>query len=115
MFGLLIKLSTSTPATGRIFRTGPAIPGRHVLGVGNQPADRLRGERVSGSGHPQTLSIRDNIAYFTGEAGDAAGARDQFATLLPIRERVSGPEYPETLSVRHILAYWTGKTRKGGA
>jgi CHAT domain-containing protein len=42
-------------------------------------------------------------------AGDAAGARDQYAALLPIRERVSGPEHPDTLSTHHELAYWTGE------
>jgi hypothetical protein len=49
------------------------------------------------------------LAYWTGKAGDAAGARDQFAALLPIRERVLGPEHPETLISRSDLAYWTGK------
>jgi len=44
----------------------------------------------------------------TGEAGDAAGARDQLAALLPIRERVLGPEHPGTLNTRASLAYWTG-------
>jgi hypothetical protein len=46
---------------------------------------------------------------WTGEAGDAAGARDQVAELLPIRERVSGPEHPDTLAARVNLARWTGQ------
>ncbi len=33
-----------------------------------------------------------------------AGARDQFAALLPIRERVLGPEHPDTLTTRGNLA-----------
>ena len=45
----------------------------------------------SGAEHPHTLTTRANLAALTGEAGDAAGARDQFAALLPIRERVLGP------------------------
>ena len=45
----------------------------------------------------------------TGEAGDAAGARDQLAALLPIRERVLGPEHPDTLTTRNQLARWTGE------
>ena len=45
---------------------------------------------------------------WTGEAGDTAGARDQLAALLPIRERVLGPEHPGTLAARHNLTYWTG-------
>jgi hypothetical protein len=43
------------------------------------------------------------------QAGDAAGARDQYAALLSIRERVLGPEHPDTLSTRHNLASWTGQ------
>ena len=43
-----------------------------------------------------------------GEAGDAAGARDQYAALLPIRERVLGAEHPDTLTTRAELAGWTG-------
>jgi hypothetical protein len=41
--------------------------------------------------------------------GDAAGARDQFAVLLPINERVSGAEHPDTLTTRGNLARWTGE------
>ena len=46
---------------------------------------------------------------WTGEAGDAAGTRDQYAALLPIMERVLGPGYPETLAARDSLAYWREK------
>ena len=66
-------------------------------------------ERVLGPEHPSTLTARHNLAYWTGEAGDAAGARDQYAALLPIRERVLGPEHPSTLTTRHNLAHWTGR------
>ena len=45
--------------------------------------------------------------------GDAAGARDQFAELLPIRERVLGPEHPDTLTTRRNLASWTGQAEDG--
>jgi hypothetical protein len=63
--------------------------------------------RTVGAGHPRTLSVRANLAKWTGQAGDAAAARDQFAALLPIREQVSGAEHPDTLSVRDNLARWT--------
>ena len=62
-----------------------------------------------GPEHPRTLDARYSVAYWTGEAGDAAGARDQFAALLPISERVQGPEHPGTLNTRHELARWTGQ------
>ena len=43
------------------------------------------------------------------EAGDPAGARDQFQELLPITERALGPRHPDTLSDRHNLGHWTGE------
>ena len=61
-----------------------------------------------GPDHPETLIIRGNLARWTGDAGNAAEARDQVAALLPAFERVLGPEHPQTLSVRHNFAYWTG-------
>jgi len=64
-------------------------------------------ERVSGAEHPETLTARGSLAFWTGEAGDAAGARDQFAALLPVIERVLGAEHPETLTARDNLARWT--------
>ena len=48
----------------------------------------------------RTLTARQDLAYFTGMAGNCAGARDQFAALVPARERISGAEHPETLSAR---------------
>jgi hypothetical protein len=53
--------------------------------------------------------MRHELARSTGDAGDAAEARDQFTALLPVRERVLGPDHPDTLTTRHSLAYWTGQ------
>jgi hypothetical protein len=61
-----------------------------------------------GPEHPDTLTARANLAYWTGQAGDPVAARDQLAALLPARERVSGPEHPDTLTARANLARWTG-------
>jgi Domain of unknown function (DUF4062)/Tetratricopeptide repeat len=69
---------------------------------------RMAGDAY-GPEHPGTLSARHSLASWTGRAGDAAGARDQCAALLPIRERVLGPEHPDTLTTRHELATWTGE------
>ena len=41
-----------------------------------------------------TLNVRNRLARWTGQAGDAAGAREQMAVLEPIRERVLGPDHP---------------------
>jgi hypothetical protein len=65
-------------------------------------------ERVLGPEHPDTLAARANLARWTGKAGDAAGARDQYAALLPLYERVLGPEHPDTLNTRAGLAHFAG-------
>ena len=72
-------------------------------------ADAYTENDANGAEHPGTLAARHNLARWTGAAGDAAGARDQFAALLPIRERILGAEHPDTLRDRHELARWTGK------
>jgi hypothetical protein len=72
-------------------------------------ADAYMEDSAYGPEHPDTLSARDTLAFWTGVVGDAAGARDQHAALLPIRERVLGPEHPGTLWTRGNLAWWTGE------
>ena len=72
-------------------------------------ANAYREDDAHGAEHRDTLATRGVLASWTGEAGDAAGARDQFAALLPIRERVLGPEHPGTLAARVLLACWTEK------
>jgi hypothetical protein len=62
-----------------------------------------------GPEHPYTLTARHSLAHWSGRAGDAVGARDQYAVLLPVIERVLGPEHPETLTARTQLARWAGE------
>jgi hypothetical protein len=71
-------------------------------------ADAYREDDAYGPEHPDALAARGEIARWTGEAGDAAGARDQYAVLLPIEERVLGAEDRETLTTRGNLASYTG-------
>jgi hypothetical protein len=71
-------------------------------------ADTYTADDSYGPEHRDTLAARVPLASWAGEAGDAAGARDQYAALLPIYERVQGPEHPDTLVVRASLARWTG-------
>ena len=59
--------------------------------------------------HPDTLTARANLARWTGEAGDAAGARDQYAALLPVRERVLGPRAPRHPDRPPQPRPWTGE------
>lgn len=42
-------------------------------------------------------------------AGDAAGARDLYAGLVPDRVRVLGPDHPDTLHVVNQLAHYTAE------
>ena len=85
-------------------------------------ADAFRDDDAYGAEHPDTLTARANLAHYTGRAGDAAAACDQYAALLQVRERVSGPEhsdtlttpeYPDTLTTRDKLAYWYWVGRAG--
>jgi hypothetical protein len=70
-------------------------------------------QRVLGPDHPQTLTTRDWLAGWTGDAGDPATARELFAALVPERERVSGPGHPDTLAARASLARWTSSAIDG--
>ena len=62
-----------------------------------------------GPGHRDTLAARQQLATWTGDAGDPARARDLLAELLPDMERVLGAEHPDTLRARHNLATLTGR------
>ena len=53
------------------------------------------------------LAADGSLATWTGEAGDAAGARDPFAALLPVHVGGTGPRHPDTLAARAQLARWT--------
>jgi hypothetical protein len=74
-----------------------------------QIADAYNEDEALGPDHPDTLIARHELANWTGEAGDAAGARDQYAALLPVIEWVLGPEHPDALTTRSNLASWTGE------
>ena len=80
---------------------------RQALAYGQHDLD-LRA-RIQGPRYPDALTARVNVADWTGEAGDAAAARDLFAALLPDLVQVLGPEHPGTLAARGGLARWTGE------
>jgi hypothetical protein len=81
------------------------------------PRDNLRrwefwASRVAttfGPDHPDTLRTRGNIAFWTGECGEAREALRLFKELLPDGEHVLGREHPNTLATRSNIASWTGK------
>jgi Tetratricopeptide repeat len=88
----------------------------HEIG-GEPPAEALAAAFANGAvtgdrggpGDLRALAARSELAYSKGLAGDAAGARDEFAALLPTAERILGAEHPDTLAARSSLAYWTGQ------
>ena len=61
--------------------------------------------RIQGNDHPDTLTCRSNVAFWTGEGGDPAGALRLFQELLPDMVRVLGPGHPDALtaSLRVLL------------
>ena len=86
-----------------------AFSGNYVAAreVARRAVDALT--RRHGLENADTLAARHELAAWTGETGDAVGARDQFVALLPIRERACGSEHPDALISRHELARWTGE------
>ena len=64
---------------------------------------------------PQRLAIRSEIAYWTGEVGDAREALRLSSELLPDREHALGPHHPDTLTTRNNIAHWTGELGDLGA
>ena len=66
-------------------------------------------ERVFGKDHPDTLTTRNNLAYWTGETGDAAEAVEAFQALLPDQERVLGKDHPDTRVTCEEIVYWKSR------
>ena len=72
-------------------------------------------ERVLSFEHPDTLATRDDLVAWTGQAGDPAGARDQYSALLSAYQRTLGPDHLKTLVTWAYHAYWAGKVDTGTA
>ena len=95
------------PAQPRPLDRGSGGSGRRPGPVRRAAARTRAGPRPRAPAHPRPPGT--SSPCWTGEAGDPAAARDQFAALLPVLERVSGPEHPDTLTARANLARWTGQ------
>ncbi|MGJ5753367.1 hypothetical protein FB563_1500 [Streptomyces puniciscabiei] len=59
--------------------------------------------------HPDTLSARHQLAFFTGEAGDTHAAEAAFRALVVDTTATLGPTHTDTLAARHQQAYFTGE------
>src|SRR5262249_17920052 len=80
------------------------------------PAENLRHwlswapriQRALGPHNRVSLWARSQVAYWTGEAGDARRALRLYQELLPDLIRLLGPDHPDTLTTRSNIATWTG-------
>lgn len=64
-------------------------------------------ERLDDHDHRALRLLRDDLARWTGESGDAQDAARRYAELHGDTERILGPDAAETLLTRHNTAYWT--------
>lgn len=79
------------------------------------PRDNLRRWRLwesrlkasFGPDDPNMLTIRSNIATWTGESGGAREALILFEGLLLDRNRILGCDHPDTLNTRSDISTWT--------
>ncbi|MEU5240962.1 tetratricopeptide repeat protein [Streptomyces lydicus] len=62
-----------------------------------------------GSDHRDTLTTRQEVAFWTGEAGEPKKALKLYTDLLEDRVRILGPDDSDTLATRHGIARWTGE------
>jgi hypothetical protein len=62
-----------------------------------------------GAEHEATVTAQENLARWTGEAGDYEGARAKLMEVLPVRARISKPASQKTLDTEGRLAYFTAK------
>ena len=69
--------------------------------------------RLQNSEHPDILTARYYIAYWTGQCGDIQGALRLSRELLPDMVRALGPDHPEVLSTRSSIGSWTGQGGDG--
>ncbi|WP_370964826.1 tetratricopeptide repeat protein [Amycolatopsis sp. cg9] len=94
-----------------LFRAGNSLGNRGLVTEARDYFLRLHStatERL-GPDHPRTLTTRDNLARWRGEAGDPVGAVAAFEQLLTDRVRVLGPIHTHTMITRGNLAYWRGE------
>ena len=80
---------------------------RRALHHGQQ--ELLLRRRVQGADHPDTLTTRNAVAFYTGLSAHLAEALRLLRELLPDQERVLGPDHLDTLTTRNNIAALTGE------
>ena len=66
--------------------------------------------RVFGPDHSHALTVRHNLAYRRGDAGDPGAAIRGLEAVLQERLRLLGADHPHTLTTRRNLALWRGRS-----
>jgi hypothetical protein len=84
--------------------TGLVVSARQYFG---QLAETARNRL--GDEHPQTLESRHQLAWWSGAAGDVAGAAAAFESLIAAELRVLGRDDLRTFASRTCQAYWQGE------
>ncbi|MFI5934641.1 tetratricopeptide repeat protein [Actinoplanes sp. NPDC051494] len=100
-----------------LFRAGNSLSRDRLFttAIGYWTGLRTEAERRLGPEHRDTLSIRNNLAWSHGRAGDPARAAADLLELLGTRQRVLGRDAVNTLATSHGVAVWlsaAGETAK---
>lgn len=96
-----------------LFRAGHSMEEASLIGAALAYWRRMLSTSVRRLGlkHPDTLTIRREVGYCQGQAGDPTGAVTALEDLLADVLKRMGPSHRETLTVRRDLAWWRGETR----
>jgi tetratricopeptide (TPR) repeat protein len=82
--------------------------GRFVEALALDTKSLQRVIEVFGPDHPDTLKIRHNIAFWTGQCGNPELAITQLEHVLHGYVQILGNDHPDTLTTRGNLALWLG-------
>ncbi|GGL04614.1 tetratricopeptide repeat protein [Mangrovihabitans endophyticus] len=95
-----------------VFRAGNSLPRQGLFAAAVAYWERLLPvvrDRL-GADHPDTLTVRNNLAWAYGRNGDAERALAGLRDLLPVRRRVLGDDDVNTMATRHGIAVWLSDT-----
>ncbi|MFT5530715.1 MAG: hypothetical protein ACI91O_000728 [Candidatus Poriferisodalaceae bacterium] len=67
-------------------------------------------ENWYGADHVDTANARAQVAFYTGESGDVAGALVLYEGVAADSLRVLGADHPDTLTARAQVAFYTGRS-----
>ncbi|WP_461063414.1 tetratricopeptide repeat protein [Streptomyces pseudoechinosporeus] len=100
--------STDTRATGYLLGRAAAFlqnQGAVSRALNHRQRAFVTTRRIQGEDHPDTLTVRNNLAYAYASAGDLGRAIPLYERTLADRLRVLGEDHPDSLTSRNNLAY----------